>query len=91
MISKEAPARHGGNKAQPSPSRGCPLRLDCPVFRGTPDTIGTLLVAGCGKQNEPVAQAEKKEVAKGVPAPSVTETKAIAEEAFKPPGIVTAK
>ena len=44
--------------------------------------VGTLLVAGCGKQNDPVAQAEKKDVAKGVPAPSVAETKAIAEEAF---------
>ena len=29
--------------------------------------VGTLLVAGCGKQNDPVAQAEKKDVAKGVP------------------------
>ena len=45
-------------------------------------TIGTLLVAGCGKPNDPVAQAEKKDAAKGVPAPSVAETKAIAEEAF---------
>ncbi len=44
--------------------------------------IGAALVAACGKQNDPVAQAEKKDVAKGVPAPSVAETKAIAEEAF---------
>ena len=42
--------------------------------------IGAALVAACGKPNDPVAQAEKKDVAKGVPAPSIAETKAIAEE-----------
>ena len=41
-----------------------------------------MLVAGCGKKDDPVAQAEKKDVAKGVPAPSIAETKAIAEEGF---------
>jgi hypothetical protein len=40
------------------------------------------LVAGCGKKDDPIAQAEKKDVAKGVAAPSIAETKAIAEEAF---------
>jgi len=44
--------------------------------------VGALLVAGCGKKDDTVAQAEKKDVAKGVPAPSVAETKATAEEAF---------
>ena len=44
--------------------------------------LGAFLVAGCGKKDDPVAQAEKKEVAKGVPAPGIAETKAIAEEAF---------
>ena len=44
--------------------------------------VGAFLVAGCGKKDDPVAQAEKKDVAKGVPAPSVAETKATAEEAF---------
>jgi len=40
------------------------------------------LIAGCGKQDDPIAQAEKKDVAKGVAAPSIAETRAIAEEAF---------
>ena len=40
------------------------------------------LFAGCGKKDDPIAQAEKKDVAKGVPAPSIAETKAIAEEGF---------
>jgi hypothetical protein len=40
------------------------------------------LIAGCGKKDDPIAQAEKKDVAKGVAAPSIVETKAIAEEAF---------
>lgn len=42
----------------------------------------TTLAAGCGKKDDAVAQAEKKDVAKGVPAPSNAETKAIAEEGF---------
>ena len=44
--------------------------------------LGAFLVAGCGKKDDPVAQAEKKDVTKGVPAPGIVETKAIAEEAF---------
>src|SRR5512147_2261556 len=39
-------------------------------------------LAGCGKQADPVVQAEKKDVAQGVPAPGIAETKAIAEEGF---------
>ena len=44
-------------------------------------TAGTLL-AGCAKKNDAISQAEKKEVAQGVPAPSIADTKAIAQEAF---------
>lgn len=39
------------------------------------------LIASCGK-NDSISQAEKKDVAQGVPAPSIAETKAIAEEGF---------
>jgi hypothetical protein len=42
----------------------------------------TTLVAGCGKKDDPITQAEKKDVAKGVAAPSIAETKTIAEEGF---------
>ena len=42
----------------------------------------TALTAGCGKKDDPIAQAEKKDAANGVPAPSIAETKAIAEEGF---------
>ena len=44
--------------------------------------IGTALLAGCDKKNDSIAQAEKQDVAHGVPAPGIEETKAIAEEAF---------
>ena len=44
------------------------------------------LIAGCGKKDEPVVQAEKKEVTKdvvkSVAAPTIEQTKAIAEEAL---------
>ncbi len=39
-------------------------------------------VAGCGKKDDPVAQAAKKDVAASLPAPSIAEVKAIAEEGF---------
>jgi hypothetical protein len=42
----------------------------------------TALAAGCGKKDDSVAQAEKKDVAKGIAAPGIVETKAIAEEGF---------
>jgi hypothetical protein len=42
----------------------------------------TILVAGCGKRDDAVTQAEKKDVVAGVPALSIAETKAIAEEGF---------
>jgi hypothetical protein len=44
--------------------------------------IGLGLLAGCGKKDDPIAQAEKKDVAKGVAAPGIAEVKAIAEEGF---------
>jgi hypothetical protein len=40
------------------------------------------LMTGCDKRDDPVTQAEKNDVAQGVPAPGIEETKAIAEEAF---------
>ncbi|WP_166359736.1 DUF1254 domain-containing protein [Pseudomonas akapageensis] len=44
--------------------------------------VAVTLITGCNKKDDPVTQAEKKDVAQGIPAPSITETKAIAEEAF---------
>jgi hypothetical protein len=41
-----------------------------------------VLVAGCGKKDDSVSRAEKTNAAKGVAAPSIAETKAIAEEGF---------
>lgn len=40
-----------------------------------------MLATGCGK-NDSITQAEKKDVAKGIQAPGIGETKAIAEEGF---------
>ena len=40
------------------------------------------LFSGCGKKDDPVAQAQTQDVAKGVAAPDVAQVKAIAEEAF---------
>ena len=44
--------------------------------------ITAALLAGCGKKEDTIAQAEKKEAAAGVPAPGIAETKAIMEEAY---------
>jgi hypothetical protein len=44
--------------------------------------VATTLVAGCGKKDDSVAQAEMKDAAKGIAAPSIAEIKAIAEEGF---------
>jgi hypothetical protein len=44
--------------------------------------LAAALLGGCSKKEDPVAQAAKKEVASGVPAPSIAEVKAIAEEGF---------
>jgi hypothetical protein len=40
------------------------------------------LFAGCAKKADPVAEARKEDTAKGIPAPSIAEAKAIAEEGF---------
>ena len=42
----------------------------------------TLFFAGCSKPNDAISQAEKQDAAKGVAAPSIAETKAIAAEGF---------
>ena len=44
--------------------------------------VAAMLIAGCGKKDDPIAQAGKKDVINGVSVPSIAETKAIAEEAF---------
>jgi len=44
--------------------------------------VAALLIVGCGKKEDPVAKAEKKDVATGVAAPSIVEVKSIAEEGF---------
>ena len=44
--------------------------------------LAATLVAGCAKKDDPVALAKKDDVAKGVPAPGIAETRAIAEEGF---------
>ena len=44
--------------------------------------IALSLLAGCGKKDDAVNQAEKKDATKGIAAPSIAETKAIAEEGF---------
>jgi hypothetical protein len=44
--------------------------------------VAVVLMAGCGKGDDAVSQAGKKDVAVGVPAPGIGEVKAIAEEGF---------
>jgi len=44
--------------------------------------IALAALAGCNKAADPVTQAAKKDVAAGVPAPSLAEVKSIAEEGF---------
>ena len=44
--------------------------------------VTATLVAACGNKNDAVTQAERKDVVAGVPAPSIEQTKAIAEEGF---------
>ena len=40
------------------------------------------LLMGCAKKDDAINQAEKNDVAQGVPAPSIADTKAIAQEGF---------
>jgi len=44
--------------------------------------LALTVIAGCGKKDDPITQAEKKDAAKGIAAPSIAEIKAIAEEGF---------
>ena len=44
--------------------------------------VTAALIAGCGKKEEPIVQAQKKDAVAGVPAPGIAEVKAIAEEGF---------
>ncbi|HXX85566.1 MAG TPA: DUF1254 domain-containing protein [Casimicrobiaceae bacterium] len=45
-------------------------------------SVVAILLIGCGKKEDTISPAEKKDVAAGVPAPSIAETKATAEEAY---------
>src|SRR5271163_3376213 len=40
------------------------------------------LITGCAKKDDAISQAEKKDMTQGVPAPSIADTKAIAQEGF---------
>ncbi len=44
--------------------------------------LAVAMLAACGKKDDPVTQAATKDVAAGMSAPGIAETKAIAEEAF---------
>ena len=44
--------------------------------------MGSALLAGCASKTDPIVQAARADMAKGVPAPSLEQTKAIAEEGF---------
>jgi hypothetical protein len=44
--------------------------------------LSAALITGCEKKGDVISQADKKDAAKGVAAPSIAETRAIAEEAF---------
>lgn len=53
------------------------------VFTGLIITaFATAMLVGCGNKNDAVSQAEKKDAVVGIPAPSIEETKVIAEEGF---------
>jgi hypothetical protein len=45
-------------------------------------TFALTMLAGCAKQNDPISQTDKKDAAQGIPAPSIAETKDIAEQGF---------
>jgi len=57
-----------------------------PAFRRLTWTVliatALTVMAGCAKKQDTISQAEKTDAAKGVAAPSIEETKAIAEEGF---------
>ena len=63
------------------------LQHALPTPRGPAAALATLLIAaalagGCSKKDDAVTQAAKTDVAQGVPAPSLEQTKAIAEQAY---------
>jgi hypothetical protein len=58
------------------------IRICTPARVVVAATIAAALLAGCGKPADPVTQAAKKDAAVGVPAPGISEVKAIAEEGF---------
>ena len=59
------------------------LREQIPLARlALAALLAVTLVAGCGKKNDTISQAEKKDASIGVNAPGIEETKAIAEEGF---------
>src|SRR5271165_3036016 len=51
--------------------------LKCAVF-----AVAVTLIAGCAKKDDAINQAEKRDAAQGMPAPSLADTKAIAQEGF---------
>lgn len=44
--------------------------------------VAAMMIAGCGKKDDVISQAEKQDLASGVAAPGIEETKAIAEAGF---------
>ncbi len=52
------------------------------ALKGVVLLTAATMIAACGNKNDAVTQAEKKDMVAGVPAPSIDETKAIAEEGF---------
>jgi len=58
-------------------------RNTMPYFQaGLVGLMAVALLAGCGKTDDPVTQAGKKDAAVGVAVPGIAEVKAIAEEGF---------
>ena len=53
-----------------------------PLMKCATLALAMAALAGCASRSDPIAQAAKADQAAGVPAPSLAETKAIAEEAF---------
>ncbi|MDM0024396.1 DUF1254 domain-containing protein [Variovorax saccharolyticus] len=43
---------------------------------------GSMFLAGCASKSDPISQAAKSDAAKGLPAPGLEQTRAIAEEGF---------
>lgn len=69
---------------QVAPQHAAKVKARCSGLRtwAVVFAAATTLIAGCGNKDDSMAQAEKKDVAKGVAAPSIAEVKAIAEEGF---------